>query len=344
MNRTLSTTRIVVTGAFAIAAALGTAGTAAASGHSGAPTDTVTTQAAKGPHAEEADGSDHGASGKPAKADPNPGKGKDCVQHGNHGGINEDHCGPVQPKPEQPKPEQPKPEQPKPEHPKPEHPKPEQPKPEQPGDGQCPICRTVTPPAPVVTPVCGADNDEITLPAAEGVIWERGTWADGTIVIKAISADHYTFPTGDVVEYVFKDAAESCNTPAPTPSEDCDHTCPTPPVTPGGEQPTPVTPTTPAKPATPVTPAPVKPAPVKPAAVKPAGVVVPVTVVSQGTPVAAPTAAPVAPAKATVNGAPVFNSGVEGDASPSGLGLGAGALALLGAALVVPAARRRQHA
>lgn len=44
------------------------------------------------PHQEEQDGCDHGATGKPCKADPQPDHGKDCVKHGNHGGINEDHC------------------------------------------------------------------------------------------------------------------------------------------------------------------------------------------------------------------------------------------------------------
>lgn len=45
------------------------------------------------PHGEEDDGCDHGASGKPCKDDPEPDHGKDCETHGNHGGVNEDHCG-----------------------------------------------------------------------------------------------------------------------------------------------------------------------------------------------------------------------------------------------------------
>lgn len=50
-------------------------------------------ETAPGPkHAEEADGCDHGATGKPCRPDPQPEHGKDCVKHGNHGGINEDHC------------------------------------------------------------------------------------------------------------------------------------------------------------------------------------------------------------------------------------------------------------
>lgn len=43
-------------------------------------------------HHEELDGCDHGATGKVCKADPQPTKGKDCLTHGNHGGVNEDHC------------------------------------------------------------------------------------------------------------------------------------------------------------------------------------------------------------------------------------------------------------
>lgn len=42
-------------------------------------------------HVEEQDGCDHGATGKACKADPSP-NGKDCQSHGNHGGVNEDHC------------------------------------------------------------------------------------------------------------------------------------------------------------------------------------------------------------------------------------------------------------
>lgn len=34
----------------------------------------------------------HGNTSKPCKEDPQPDKGKDCEAHGNHGGVNEDHC------------------------------------------------------------------------------------------------------------------------------------------------------------------------------------------------------------------------------------------------------------
>jgi hypothetical protein len=44
------------------------------------------------PHQEEIDGCDHGHTGKACKPDPQPTHGKDCVKHGKHGGINEDHC------------------------------------------------------------------------------------------------------------------------------------------------------------------------------------------------------------------------------------------------------------
>ena len=47
--------------------------------------------------AEQADGSDHGNTGKPTKQDPNADKGRDCAEHGKTGGVNEDHCGPVNP-------------------------------------------------------------------------------------------------------------------------------------------------------------------------------------------------------------------------------------------------------
>jgi hypothetical protein len=38
---------------------------------------------------------EHGNSGKPCRDDPQPEHGKDCEAHGNHGGVNEDHCGGV---------------------------------------------------------------------------------------------------------------------------------------------------------------------------------------------------------------------------------------------------------
>jgi len=35
---------------------------------------------------------EHGNAAKPCKDDPQPDKGKDCEEHGNLGGVNEDHC------------------------------------------------------------------------------------------------------------------------------------------------------------------------------------------------------------------------------------------------------------
>lgn len=347
MNRTLTTGRIVISGAFALSVALGSAGTAMATGHDGATQPTKQSSAKQDqpqqttPHAEEADGSDHGATGKPAKDDPNPGKGKDCVQHGNHGGVNEDHCGPADrpdgpatPKPGDTKPGDTKPETPTTETPTTEDTTPQPTPSEEPTPGhECNICKTVTPPAPVVVPVCGADNDQVTLPDAKGVIWDRGEWSNGTLVVKAVSADWYTFPTGDLIVHTIKDANVPCGTtPTTPPVEDCDNTCPTPttPTTPAPEKPVTQTPA-PVKP-TPVTPTPVKVKPVghTPVAVTPvtpSGVVVTET-----------------PAKATANGAPVFNSGVEGDESGLGAGaLGAG-LAVAAGLMMVPAIRRRQSA
>lgn len=46
---------------------------------------------ATGDHHEETDGCDHGATGKECREDPSD-NGKDCEVHGNHGGVNEDHC------------------------------------------------------------------------------------------------------------------------------------------------------------------------------------------------------------------------------------------------------------
>ena len=35
---------------------------------------------------------EHGNSQKPCRDDPQPDRGKDCEEHGNQGGVNEDHC------------------------------------------------------------------------------------------------------------------------------------------------------------------------------------------------------------------------------------------------------------
>ncbi len=40
---------------------------------------------------------EHGNSGQECKPDPQPGHGQDCDEHGNHGGVNEDHCLPENP-------------------------------------------------------------------------------------------------------------------------------------------------------------------------------------------------------------------------------------------------------
>jgi hypothetical protein len=51
----------------------------------------ATAPAAWADHHEQLDGCDHGATSVPCRPDPSP-NGKDCDSHGNHGGINEDHC------------------------------------------------------------------------------------------------------------------------------------------------------------------------------------------------------------------------------------------------------------
>lgn len=38
---------------------------------------------------------DHGNSQQSCKPDPQPSHGQDCDEHGNHGGVNEDHCSPA---------------------------------------------------------------------------------------------------------------------------------------------------------------------------------------------------------------------------------------------------------
>jgi hypothetical protein len=57
----------------------------------------------------------HGNSGQECKPDPQPEHGKDCEEHGNQGGVNEDHClGETNPPPTNPPPTNPPPTQPPP--------------------------------------------------------------------------------------------------------------------------------------------------------------------------------------------------------------------------------------
>lgn len=48
--------------------------------------------AAAAAHDEQADGCDHGNSEQTCKPDPQPDNGQDCDEHGQQGGVNEDHC------------------------------------------------------------------------------------------------------------------------------------------------------------------------------------------------------------------------------------------------------------
>ncbi|MCH8614010.1 hypothetical protein [Arsenicicoccus dermatophilus] len=183
----------------------------------------------------------------------------------------------------------------------------------------CGGCRTVTPPTPAQIPVCGPNNDVVSMPAAAGVIWDGGSWADNAITVKAISADWYTFPTGDVVSWPFVDQAVPCDTPTAGPT-----------VVPSGT-PEPGTPTDEPTVVPSGTPEPDMPT------VAPSGI--PTTAAPAG-----PLGTPTGPAAtgagvpgATAAAAPIFDSGVDG-VLPLGLVVGGG----LGASLLAMALLRRR--
>lgn len=73
-------------------------------------------------------------------------------------------------------------------------------------DHTCPICTVVQVPVPEQTLVRGKNNDKVVLPEAEGVVWVPGTWSNGQMVIKAVSADGYTFPQGDEITITLTDS------------------------------------------------------------------------------------------------------------------------------------------
>lgn len=94
-NRSILPSSALRTAGVALAGvALALGGSAAWASDSARPGPTTVNREKPNPpaHQEEADGCDHGATGKACRPDPQPDKGKECQVHGNHGGINEDHC------------------------------------------------------------------------------------------------------------------------------------------------------------------------------------------------------------------------------------------------------------
>ncbi len=79
----------------------------------------------------------------------------------------------------------------------------------------CPPNTTeVTPVAPTVTPVCGADNDTVTIPTTEGVKYVSSGWKDGKLTVTASAVGENVVLTGTST-WTFTDANVACggNTP-----------------------------------------------------------------------------------------------------------------------------------
>ena len=73
----------------------------------------------------------------------------------------------------------------------------------------CPIELTsATPPEPTVVPICGPDNDTVTLPTATGVTYTSTGWDNNSITITAAAQDGYT--VSGTSSWTFTDEANLC--------------------------------------------------------------------------------------------------------------------------------------
>ena len=68
----------------------------------------------------------------------------------------------------------------------------------------------VTPLAPSVAPVCGPDNDVVTVPVQAGVDYAVSGWSNGVYTVTATPQAGYVFPAGAVTFWSFTDANEAC--------------------------------------------------------------------------------------------------------------------------------------
>jgi hypothetical protein len=68
----------------------------------------------------------------------------------------------------------------------------------------------VTPVAPTVSTVCGANNDTVALPESEGVEYSSTGWVNGTLKVTATAKDGYLFAERTVTSWTFTDANTTC--------------------------------------------------------------------------------------------------------------------------------------
>ncbi len=72
-----------------------------------------------------------------------------------------------------------------------------------------PNCPTnVTPAEPTIKPVCGPDNDEVSLPTTEGVTYTQSGWKDNKLTVTATAKEGFKL-TGKT-EWTFEDKNERC--------------------------------------------------------------------------------------------------------------------------------------
>lgn len=62
-----------------------------------------------------------------------------------------------------------------------------------------------TPVAPTVDPICGPNNDVVTIPEVAGVIYADGGWVDGERTITATADEGYDLVVGADAEWTFTD-------------------------------------------------------------------------------------------------------------------------------------------
>lgn len=73
-----------------------------------------------------------------------------------------------------------------------------------------PCATEVTPVAPSVTEVCGADNDVVTVPSTTGVTYTASAWVGGSLTVTATAQEGYAFPAGATTSWTFTDTDEPC--------------------------------------------------------------------------------------------------------------------------------------
>jgi uncharacterized repeat protein (TIGR01451 family) len=73
-----------------------------------------------------------------------------------------------------------------------------------------PCVVVATPRAPSVKPVCGADNDVVTLPESSKFTYTSSGWTNNSLVVQASPKSGVVVKEGAITEWTFTDLAEEC--------------------------------------------------------------------------------------------------------------------------------------